>query len=124
MEYSFFNASRGDNPEDLTRLQASNVKYSSYMLDNPLVASAQPDHVVMFASHQHLIPHFSVNGNPSDSSIDTDSLLKKPLSDLTSNTPTYYRLGSTTPYLAKGSFMTDMESQLKMAVPTSSRNSE
>ena len=87
------------------------------MLDNPLVSYAQQDSVLLFAAQQHLIPIFSVNGAVSFEKVDTDTELKHFKSD-TAPTPTYFRLGSTTPYLARGTFLTDTESQLQMAEPT------
>jgi hypothetical protein len=116
MDYTFNNMTRV--PEDQTRINASNIKYGNYVLDNPLVAHTQKDSVLLFASQQYLIPRFSVTGNASDQFIDADIAMKKYESTDVPQSQPFFRLGSTTPFLAGGSFLTDNESKLLMGTPT------
>jgi hypothetical protein len=130
--YSLFNISARDAaaPEDLSPDNRANARFSAYTVDAPLVASADDRSALLFAAQQALIPAFSVDGAPSASFINDDNDLRarrvedrkfnNESMDSTGcdNSVSYFRLGATTPFLAKGAFLTDNESQLLFSTPT------
>jgi hypothetical protein len=130
--YSLFNISARDAaaPEDLSPDNRANARFSAYTVDAPLVASADDRSAILFAAQQALVPAFSVDGAPSASFINDDNDLRaKRIDDRrfnndsmdstgTDNYVSYFRLGATTPLLAKGSFLTDYESRLFFSTPT------
>jgi hypothetical protein len=132
VSYALFNISARDAaaPEDLSPDNRANSRFSAYNTDAPLVASADDRSAVLFAAQQALVPALSVDGAPSASFIKDDNDLrarriedrKFNLDSLDStgidNSVSYFRLGATTPFLAKGAFLTDYESNLLFSTPT------
>jgi len=114
-------------PEDLSPDNRANARFSAYTVDAPLVASADDRSAVLFAAQQAILPSMSVDGAPAASFIDDDNLLRyKRIDDRKfnndamdstgdDNSVSYFRLGATTPFLAKGAFLTDNDSNLRFS---------
>ena len=96
MDYTFFNSSR--TPDDFTSIQRDNIKFSNYLLDNPLTSHSNSQSALLFASQQHFVPRFTIHGSPSTQFIDHDSSLKHFILDI-APTPSFSRFGATTPFL-------------------------
>jgi len=120
VDYALFNISARDAaaPDDLSPNNRANSRFSAYYNDAPLVASADDRSAILFAAQQALVPAFSVDGAPSASFINDDNLLRfsklhyNKISCDYDKSISYFRLGATTPLLAKGSFLVDNESYL------------
>ena len=115
VDYALFNISARDAaaPEDLSPDNRANSRFSAYFTDAPLVAHNQPQSTILFAAQQALVPAFSVDGASSAAFINDDNLLRfSKLSCDSDKHISYFRLGATTPLLAKGSFLVDNESKL------------